>query len=69
MDVLSSQKSDRMPLDSDSLAQSIARLESSISQAHQYVDDVVVSIRPQWCTRKSQGSCNTVLRLEMHMRW
>ena len=44
MDVLSSQKSDRMPLDSDSLAQSIARLESSISQAHQYVDDVVVSL-------------------------
>jgi translation initiation factor 3 subunit F len=41
VDVLSSQKSDRMPLDSDSLAQSIARLESSISQAHQYVDDVV----------------------------
>ena len=46
VDVLSSQKSDRMPLDSDSLARSIARLESSISQAHQYVDDVVVSIRP-----------------------
>lgn len=31
-----------MPLDADSLAQSIARLESSIAAAHQYVDDVVV---------------------------
>jgi hypothetical protein len=58
-----------MPLDSDSLAQSIARLESSISQAHQYVDDVVVSLCRQcklcmhYCTLVKQPlhSCLQIL--------
>ena len=44
VDLLSSRKTDKMPVDADSLAQTIGRLESSIAQAYQYVDDVVVRL-------------------------
>ncbi len=50
VNLLSSQKTDKLPLNADSLTESIGRLESSIAEAYQYVDDVVVSspTRKHW---------------------